>query len=43
VTAIIKYDQVILVIRDIEDMGGPNIIMYEIKGSNNPGRGTSKR
>jgi hypothetical protein len=32
VSAIIMVDQVILVIRDTKNMGGPEVTMYEVKG-----------
>jgi hypothetical protein len=42
VGAIIKDDQVVLVTRDTQNRVGPEVTVYEVKGSNDSRRGTRK-
>jgi hypothetical protein len=42
VGAVIKNDQVILVTRDTQNMGGPKVTVYEVKGLNDSSRGVRK-
>jgi hypothetical protein len=43
VRAIIKDDQVILVTRHTENRGGLEVTLYEVIGSDKPGKGARKR
>jgi hypothetical protein len=42
VGAVIVDDHVILITRDTQNMGGPEVTLYEVKGSNDPRRGARK-